>query len=150
MQRVINPSFEDGFAPWSITGSFGLDPNVSGVRAGDSRSGTNAYVAVGTATEWFADFTQTLVLVPNTAYKFEMWAKSATPGCTVQFQLLGKADGLDTQVTYTSITLEIPAEDVTPEIIAASESRVLIDIFCNAGIGPEYAVYVDDITVTVL
>ncbi|KAF2824478.1 hypothetical protein CC86DRAFT_408554 [Ophiobolus disseminans] len=130
-----------------------MDAEASGVKPGNGRTGTNAFTAVGisgSAPNWFADIVQMPVIVPNTSYRFELWAKSVTPGCTVQVQVLGRADGIDTTTSYRSISVVIPAAEVTPELIAQTQSTVLVDIFCIPGDGPNYAVYVDDITLTIV
>lgn len=117
----------------------------SGVRAGNSRSGTNAFVAVGAASGWFYDISQALAVVPNQAYRLEYWIRSETRDCTVLYGLLGTSNGRDTTTTYERVVFDIPP--ATQEQVTR-DNTILLDIYCNAGFGPDYAVYVDDVTLT--
>ncbi|KAH0443133.1 hypothetical protein CcaCcLH18_01246 [Colletotrichum camelliae] len=147
----VNPSFENGLSPWRLQGSSGIDTDASGVKEGESRTGTHSFHAVGVEPGWFIDISQNFDVTPNTAYEIELWSKSVMPGCYVTMWFLNQYASYDTATTYTKLSLSIPREDVTPEAVA-SESMMLIEFLCDGvgGYGPDYAMFIDDITVTVV
>ncbi|EQB49967.1 hypothetical protein CGLO_10643 [Colletotrichum gloeosporioides Cg-14] len=144
-----NSSFENGLSPWRLQGSGGIDTDASGVKEGESHTGTHSFHAVGVEAGWFIDISRDFDVTANTAYQLELWAKSVTPGCYVTVWFLKQDATLDTTTAYTKLSLSIPAENVTPDAIA-SGSTALIEFLCDGvgGFGPDYAMFIDDITVT--